>query len=90
MLQSATHRLFWCWESWCGQESMVVGRFCARGVLTGIGYRGEILHHHVIPHMNVSSAMFQHEDAIPHVARVMSFCSTTTLRHYFGLPVCRI
>ena len=60
------------------------------GALTGIRYRDEILHHHVIPHMNVNGGIFQYDSARPHVARVRSFCSATMSRHYLGLTVRRI
>ena len=50
----------------------------------GIRYLDEILHHHVIPRMNVNSIMFQHDNARPRVFTVPQRTDITCVSPFAG------
>ena len=57
------------------------------GAPTSIRYPDEILQHHIIPHVNVYSGRFGVTMPDYMLYMLVSVCSTTMPKHYFGLPV---
>ena len=77
-----------------GADSVMVLAGIHHGGRTALVHVGGALtvirHRDVIPVMDVNCGLFQHDNVRPDVARVRSFCSTKTFRHYIGLSVRRI